>query len=145
MRFFLYLILVSSLCGCTFRHTDVFDLGVLTRKKVVFIYGIEDDLKIKETVRNGMIRRGYTVTEDKSKAELTVDFNYQCRWDVFHYTCKRFNFYITDAISGKVLVHSRFWADTPFGVEEQVNNLLENVDGELNKTQDSGSSPIRPD
>ena len=141
----MYGILVASLCSCTFRHTDVFDPGVLKRKKVVFIYGIEDDLKIKETVRNGMIRRGYTVTEDKSKAELTVDFNYQCRWDVFHYTCKRFNFYITDAISGKVLVHSRFWADTPFGVEEQVNNLLENVDGELDKTQDSGSSPIRPD
>ncbi len=132
---------MASLYGCTFRHTDVFDPGVLMRKKVVFIYGIEDDLKIKETVRNWMIRRGYTVTEDKSKAELAVDFNYQCRWDVFHYTCKRFNFYITDAISGKVLVHSRFWADTPLGAEEQVNNLLENVDGELNKKRDEMSQP----
>lgn len=138
-RFFLYGILVASLCGCTFRHTDVFDPGLLARKKVVFIYGIEDNLKIKETLRNEMMRWGYIMTEDKSKAELTVDFNYQCYWDVFHYTCKRFNFYIADAASGKVLVHSQFSANTPFGVEEQVKNLLENVDDRFNKLRDNGT------
>lgn len=82
-----------------------------------------------------MLRQGFVITEDKSKAELMVDFNYQCYWDIFHYTCKRFNFYITDAVSGKVLIHSQFSANTPFGAEDQVESLLENVDDELNKSR----------
>lgn len=51
-RYLLHLAIAVSLSGCTIPHTAVSDPGVLRQKKVVFIYGIEDRLKIKETVRN---------------------------------------------------------------------------------------------
>jgi hypothetical protein len=123
--------MAAVMYGCAFHHTEVVDADALATNKVVFIYGIEDSLNIKGSVRNGLRKLGYTVTEDKSKADLMADFNYQCYWDVIHYTCRRFNFYITDAESRKILLHSKFWADTPFGPEKLVNDLLERVDDEL--------------
>lgn len=124
---------ISLFTGCAFHRAEVIDPEALETKKLVFIYGIEDPLNLKESVRGGLKDLGFSVTEDKEEAELVADFNYKCYWDVIHYTCRKLNFYISDRGTKVIILQSRFWADTPFGPEKLVADLFEKVGEELKK------------
>ena len=127
---FLVLLLLS---GCAFRRAEVIDPAALATKKVVFVYGIEDSLNLKESVRSGLVNLGFSITEKKEEADLVADFNYDCYWDVIHYTCRKFNFFITDIETKKVILQSKTWGDTPFGAEKLVSDLFEKVGEEVKK------------
>ena len=130
MILFLFLLLFS---GCAFHRAEVIDPAALATKKVVFIYGIEDPLNLKKSVRSGLGNLGFSITEKKEEADLAADFNYECYWDVIHYTCRKFNFFITDLATKEIILQSKFWADTPFGPEKLVADLFEKVGEELKK------------
>ena len=127
----LLLAILSSVSGCAVNRAEVLDQNILANKKVVFVYGLEDPLKIKGSVDEGLTKLGYTVTEQKEKSELIADFKYKCYWDVIHYTCSEINFYLSDPKTKKIVLQSRYWGDNPFGPETLVKDLFKKIESEL--------------
>ena len=126
-----FIITLCAISGCAVHRAEVIDKNILTHKKVVFIYGLEDPLEIKESISSGLNDVGFTVTENKEEAELIADFKYKCYWDVIHYTCREINFFLTDLKTKKIVLKSSFWGDTPFTPKTLVADMFKEVAKEL--------------
>ncbi len=100
----------------------------------MYIYGYNDEANIKSTVKKNLLKLGFDVVDDKGIAALIVDYNYNCRWDVIHYTCRRFNMFVTDAMSNEIVLQSKFWAETLFSANHLIDNMFNELEKELDKT-----------
>ena len=100
----------------------------------MFIYGHADAANINSTVTKNFIRLGFDVIENKNEAKLVVDYNGQCCWDVFHYTCAKFNMFVTDIMSNEIVFQSEFWANTPFSASTLIDNMFDKLEKKMNKT-----------
>ncbi len=119
------------LSGCAFHKTDIKNSELLHKKTTIFIYGYEDNLKIKEIVKTELTKRGYIVTDKKSDAQLIADYNYRCYYDVFHYTCLQFYFFISDKETGEIILGSKFGGDTPWSAETLLHDMFKRIDDKL--------------
>jgi|GEM_PF-4562861 len=125
--------------GCAFHRAEVLDQKILANKKIVFIYGLEDPLEIKESVSDGLINLGFKVTENKAEAELIADYKHRCYWDVIHYTCSEINFFLTDPKTKKLVLKSRFLGDTLYTPKTLVADMFKKVGKEL---QENAVQPL---
>jgi hypothetical protein len=100
----------------------------------MFIYGHADVANINSTITKNFIRLGFDVIENRKEAELVVDYNGECGWDVFHYTCGMFNMFVTDTKSDEIVFKSEFWGDTPFSASTLINKMFDKLEKELKRT-----------
>lgn len=120
--------------GCAINKAQLNRPDLIDKNKKVFIYGHTDAADINSTVKKNFIRLGFDVIENKNEAKLIVDYNYQCYWDVFHYTCTKFNMFVTDVMSNEIVFKTKFWADSPFSASTLINNMFDKLEKEIDKT-----------
>ncbi len=133
-----------SITGCAINSAQVNRPDLLNRNKM-FIYGYADAADIYSTLKKNLLRIGFDVTENKDESELVVDYNYDCGWDVIHYTCLKFNMFITDTKSKEIVLKSKFWGSTPFSAGHLISNMFDKLEKELDKAtvQPSGTPDRR--
>ncbi len=119
------------LSGCAIHTVEIKRPDLIEPHKTMFVFGHEDVADINKTVKKNLTGMGFSLVQEKSDAELLVDYNFNCRFDVFHYTCKTFNLFVTDSKSRETAIQAKFWADTPFSAETLVNDLFKKLEGEL--------------
>jgi hypothetical protein len=119
--------------GCAINKAQVNRPDLIDKNKKVFIYGHADVANINSTITKNFIRLGFDVIENKKEAELVVDYNGECGWDLFHYTCGKFNMFVTDTISNEIVFQSKFWGNTPFSASTLISNMFEKLEKELDK------------
>jgi hypothetical protein len=127
------LFIIFFLSGCAFNKVEVKKPELLNKNKTVFVFLDNDKAQIRQTIVENFTRLGFTITEDKPTAGLYVDFNGNCGFDVFHYTCMNFNMFVTDAVSKEIVFQSSFFGDTPFSAKTLINNMFIKVEKELSK------------
>jgi hypothetical protein len=120
--------------GCAINKVQINRPDLIDKNKKVFIYGHADVAEINSTVKKNFIRLGFDVIENKNDAKLVVDYNSECGWDLFHYTCDKFNMFVTDTISNEIVFQSKFWGNTPFSASTLISDMFEKMERELDKT-----------
>lgn len=121
--------------GCAINKAQVNRPDLIDNNKKIFIYGHDDQANINSTVRRNLIELGFDIVENREKAELTIDYNFECHWDVIHYTCHKFNMFATDTRSNEIVFQSKFWADTPLSAKTLINMNFNKLEKELVKTR----------
>ncbi len=123
--------LILTMTGCAFNKVEIQNPQLLEGKKTVYIYADDDRMGFKENVEKGLSKLGFRTTEIKGEADLTVDYHGNCYWDVFHYTCSKLNFFITERKSRQVLINARFFGSVPYSVETIILNLFKEIQEEI--------------
>jgi len=127
--------------GCAINNVQVHRPDLLNKDKKMFIYGHADAADIYSTVKKNLLKLGFDVVEEKGEAELAADYNYECGWDVIHYTCRKFNLFVTDTSSKEIVFQSKFWGDTPFSARYLIDNMFDKLKKELDKTMTRPHNP----
>jgi hypothetical protein len=134
--YFLAALFLTTLIGCAsfalpLHETDIVNREILHEKKIIYIDGIYDTYGVKENIRKGLERLDYTITENRSDAELIVRYSYKCYYDVIHYTCPQFYFSIFDKELGEILLTSSFGGDSPFSVKTLLERMFQRIKEKL--------------
>jgi hypothetical protein len=105
--------------------------------RAVYVYGIDDSVGIKSSVKNRLAKLGFIVKENRSEADIIIDYKIAGGWDLIHYTITRFNLFMTDANSGIVLLQSQFYGDTLLSAEGVLDMVFDKIESELSNPKDS--------
>ncbi len=135
----LYILLFIS--GCAINQARVNRPDLVNRNKKMFIYGHTDQASIYSTVKKKLNELGFEVVENKDEAGATVDYNYECGWDVIHYTCRTFNLFVTDTMSNEIVFQSKFWADSPLSASSLISRMFDKLKKELDQAM---AQPVNP-
>lgn len=125
---------VAITSGCAINKVQIHHADLIDKNKKMFVYGLEDEADINSTVKNNLIELGFDIVENKDEARLIVDYNFECGWDLIHYTCEKFNLFVTDKMSNKIVFQSKFWGSTPLSAETLINMMFDKLENELDKT-----------
>ncbi len=132
--FFLAILLAPLFySGCALNKAQVNRPDLINKNKNIFIYGNDDKANIHSTVRKNFVKLGFNIVENKEEAGLIVDYNGKCGWDVIHYTCEQFNLFVTDNISGDIVLKSKFVAGSPLSASSLIDDMFDEIKVELDK------------
>ncbi len=124
-------ILVAILIsGCVSKVELVEDRDLLIGKSI-YIYGTDDNIGIKNTVRNKLTKLGFIVKNNKKEAVLIADYNCSYYHDIIHYTITNFEFFISEKTTNNILLKYKFVGDTPLSANGVLDKAFKKIEENL--------------
>lgn len=127
---FTIIVLVIIISGCVSK-VEILDNKQNIINRPIYVYGLDDHIGTRETVKTKLSSLKFDVVENKSEAEIIADYNCSYYYDVIHYTITKFEFFITDKKNGKILLKYEFYGNTPYSAGGILNKAFKEIEQKL--------------